>query len=137
MDTDTTNVTPASASESAPPTGGRSRWLLPHLSDWVFASLLIWLFFGHGAARTLMADGDTGWHIRTGEYVLAKMGIRLTQVAPISCGLGDFLGFCNRVNNHLVSRRIHGYRLLDEPIEEFASAFGVAAVETEGELVQV
>ena len=33
---------------------------------------------------------------------------------------GDFLGFCNRVNNHLVSRGIHGYRLLDEPIEEFA-----------------
>ncbi len=50
---------------------------------------------------------------------------------------GDFLGFCNRVNNHLVSRGIHGYRLLDEPIEEFASAFGFAAVETEGELVQL
>ena len=49
----------------------------------------------------------------------------------------DFLGFCNRVNNHLVSRGIHGHRLLDEPIEEFASAFGFAAVETKGELVQV
>ena len=42
------------------------------------------------------------------------------------------LGFCNRVNNHLVSRGIHGHRLLDEPIEEFASAFGFAAVETKG-----
>ena len=57
--------------------------------------------------------------------------------SPNILWFGDFLGFCNRVNNHLVSRRIHGYRLLDEPIEEFAAAFGFAAVETEGELVQV
>ena len=44
--------------------------MLPQLSDRVKASLLLWLFFGHGAARTLLADGDTGWHIRTGQYVL-------------------------------------------------------------------
>ncbi len=70
METDSTNVTPVPTPESAPAGGGVSRWLLPHLSDWVFASLLLWLFFGHGAARTLLADGDTGWHIRTGEYIL-------------------------------------------------------------------
>ena len=70
MQTDSANVTAVPAGESPPPAGGASRWLLPHLSDWVFASLLLWLFFGHGAARTLLADGDTGWHIRTGQYVL-------------------------------------------------------------------
>ena len=64
-------------------------------------------------------------------------GYPVDSGSPNILWFGDFLGFCNRVNNHLVSRRIHGYRLLDEPIEEFASAFGVAAVETEGELVQV
>ena len=64
-------------------------------------------------------------------------GYPVDSGSPNILWFGDFLGFCNRVNNHLVSRRIHGYRLLDEPIEEFASAFGFAAVETEGELVQV
>ena len=48
----------------------------------------------------------------------------------------DFPGFCNRVNNHLVSRGILPPPA-GRPIEEFASAFGFAAVETKGELVQV
>ena len=64
-------------------------------------------------------------------------GYPVDSGSPNILWFGDFLGFCNRVNNHLVSRGIHGYRLLDEPIEEFAAAFGFAAVETEGELVQV
>ena len=77
------------------------------------------------------------------DFPLDNLDINRVDGYPVDSGspnilwFGDFLGFCNRVNNHLVSRRIHGYRLLDEPIEEFASAFGVAAVETEGELVQV
>ena len=62
------------------------------------------------------------------------MGIRLTQVI---LWFGGFLRLCNRVNNHLVSRGVHGYSLLHEPIEEFASASGFAAVETESELVEV
>ena len=68
---------------------------------------------------------------------LTQDGYTVDSGSPNILWFGDFLGFCNRVNNHLVSRRIHGYRLLDEPIEEFAAAFGFAAVETEGELVQV
>ncbi len=43
----------------------------------------------------------------------------------------------NWANNHLVSRRLHGYSLLHEPIEELASASGFAVVESEGELVEV
>jgi hypothetical protein len=43
---------------------------VPSLSDWVFCSILIWLFFGAAGAVALLADGDTGWHIRAGEYVL-------------------------------------------------------------------
>lgn len=41
------------------------------MADWIFVSLLGWLFFGAAAATSLLSDGDTGWHIRTGEYVLA------------------------------------------------------------------
>ncbi len=73
----------------------------------------------------------------TPQCIIQVDGYPVDSGSPDILWFGDFLGFCNRVNNHLVSRRIHGYRLLDEPIEEFASAFGFAAVETEGELVQV
>ena len=48
------------------------RLLVPSMADWVFVSILCWLFFGHAGATTLLGDGDTGWHIRAGEYVLAN-----------------------------------------------------------------
>ena len=46
-------------------------FLIPSLSDWVFVTLLGWLFFFAAGAASLLSDGDTGWHIRTGEYILA------------------------------------------------------------------
>ena len=53
---------------SSPKTG--RRLLLPSLSDWLFAALIAWLFIAGSGWSTLLADGDTGWHIRTGEYIL-------------------------------------------------------------------
>ncbi|HYM11825.1 MAG TPA: hypothetical protein VEU62_13905 [Bryobacterales bacterium] len=50
------------------PTQGR--WWLPPLGEVVFASMLLWLLLG-GQASVLLADGDTGWHIRTGDTILA------------------------------------------------------------------
>ena len=47
------------------------RLLKPSLSDFIFLAILGWMFvlspIGFG---TLLEDGDTGWHIRTGEYIL-------------------------------------------------------------------
>jgi hypothetical protein len=52
----------------------RSVWrrrLTPSFQDFLFASLFIWLFVaGASGWEALLADGDAGWHIRTGEYVL-------------------------------------------------------------------
>ena len=48
-----------------------ARFLKPSLTDWIFVSMLGWLFFGAAGATSLLSDGDTGWHIRTGEYILA------------------------------------------------------------------
>lgn len=48
----------------------RSSFWLPSLSDCLFISLLVWLFVTGSGWSGLLADGDTGWHIRTGEYVL-------------------------------------------------------------------
>jgi hypothetical protein len=48
----------------------KSHWI-PSLSDVVFVSVMGWLFLAGAGAAVLLADGDTGWHIRTGEYILA------------------------------------------------------------------
>ena len=49
---------------------GRRNFWLPSLSDCLFISLLMWLFATGSGWSGLLADGDTGWHIRAGEYVL-------------------------------------------------------------------
>ncbi|MDX2149305.1 MAG: hypothetical protein SFV54_01115 [Bryobacteraceae bacterium] len=47
------------------------RWLVPSFSDLFFVSVLVWLFVaGSGGWTSLLLDGDAGWHIRVGEYVL-------------------------------------------------------------------
>ena len=58
------------SARSAPAKRGPRDLFLPPMSAWVFVSILLWLFIGHFGATTLLGDGDSGWHIRTGEYVL-------------------------------------------------------------------
>jgi len=47
-------------------------WVLPSLADWVFVAVLVWLFAAASGAQALLADGDAGWHILTGEYALVN-----------------------------------------------------------------
>ena len=50
-----------------------TRWgklLIPSLSDLFFLALIGWLFGVGIGWNALVLDGDTGWHIRTGEYIL-------------------------------------------------------------------
>ena len=59
------------------PARARNRWvgmLAPSLADCFFAALLAWLFLG-GGGKMLLSDGDTGWHIRTGDYILANHAV--------------------------------------------------------------
>jgi hypothetical protein len=61
-------------SPSVPPEAPRGlfrRLLTPSLVDVFFAALLLSAFAQPRSLRSLLADGDTGWHIRTGELVLA------------------------------------------------------------------
>lgn len=57
---------------------GNNRWylrLFPSLTDLVFllpAFLLLVILPG---TKTLLADGDTGWHIRTGEWILQHRAV--------------------------------------------------------------
>jgi hypothetical protein len=50
---------------------GIARILTPSLSDCFFIALIVWLFIsGASGWISLLGDGDTGWHIRTGQYIL-------------------------------------------------------------------
>ncbi len=47
------------------------RLLIPSIADLFFIALMAWLFMsGPFGWQGLLADGDAGWHIRTGEYIL-------------------------------------------------------------------
>jgi hypothetical protein len=45
-------------------------WWLPSLGEVVFASVLGWLLLAGSGSQALLADADTGWHLRTGDYIL-------------------------------------------------------------------
>src|SRR4051812_20854216 len=47
------------------------RWMPPSLVDVFFCALLVGIAAGPAGWQMLLVDGDTGWHIRTGEIVLA------------------------------------------------------------------
>ena len=48
-----------------------ARLLMPSLSDLFFLAILIWVFAaGQYGWKGLLGDGDAGWHIRTGEWIL-------------------------------------------------------------------
>ncbi len=44
---------------------------LPSLTDIAFLMPLVFLFARLEGVRTLLGDGDTGWHVRTGQWILA------------------------------------------------------------------
>ena len=47
-----------------------ARLLIPSLSDLFFLAAMAWLFMGVYGWAGLLGDGDVGWHIRTGEWIL-------------------------------------------------------------------
>src|SRR5688500_11828896 len=46
--------------------------LFPSLTDLAFLMPILYLFAGLDGAKTMLSDGDTGWHIRTGDWILAN-----------------------------------------------------------------
>jgi hypothetical protein len=70
---------PAQAAPQTPAAAGSRRLiqaLTPSFSDCFFAAVLAWLFIcGANGWKSLLGDGDTGWHIRTGQYILAHRAV--------------------------------------------------------------
>src|SRR5512137_37026 len=50
-----------------------SSYFTPSIADILFLSVFLYLSFYAG--RGLLNDADTGWHIRTGEYILDTLSI--------------------------------------------------------------
>lgn len=59
----------AGTAPSAGPSA-QSSWFRPCLLDFLFLTLVIWLFLaGPNGWIALLSDGDTGWHIRVGDWM--------------------------------------------------------------------
>ncbi len=57
---------------------------LPSLTDFAFLTPLVFLFAVLRGAKTLLGDGDTGWHIRTGEWILNHGAVPHTDLFSFS-----------------------------------------------------
>src|SRR5690348_7247707 len=56
----------------------------PSLADGFFAILLLVLLARPASWQALLADGDTGWHIRTGDWILAHGAVPATDLFSFS-----------------------------------------------------
>jgi hypothetical protein len=75
-----------SSPELPPPEQARMgiRWS-PSLADFLFASLVVWLFLaGPNGWTALLSDGDTGWHIRVGDWIRAHGTVPRTDLFSFS-----------------------------------------------------
>ena len=58
-----------------------ARLFTPTFSDCFYLAVLVWLFLaGASGWKALLMDGDTGWHIRAGEYMLQSGRIPTTDL---------------------------------------------------------
>jgi hypothetical protein len=59
--------------------------VVPSLSDLFFVAVVSWLFiFGASGWKSLLGDGDTGWHIRAGQYILAHHAVPTVDLFSFS-----------------------------------------------------
>src|ERR1039458_9050617 len=58
--------------------------LLPSLADFAFLMPIAFLFGRMDGVKTLLGDCDTGWHIRTGEWILAHGGVPMRDIFSFS-----------------------------------------------------
>jgi hypothetical protein len=57
---------------------------LPSLTDIAFLMPLMFLFIKLDGARTMLGDGDTGWHVRTGEWILSHGAVPHADIFSFS-----------------------------------------------------
>jgi hypothetical protein len=58
--------------------------VLPSFADFAFLMPVVFLFGRMAGLKTLFGDCDTGWHIRTGEWIVANHGIPARDIFSFS-----------------------------------------------------
>lgn len=58
--------------------------LLPSLTDFAFLMPIVFLFGRMDGVKTLLSDCDTGWHIRTGDWIVANHAVPLRDMFSFS-----------------------------------------------------
>jgi len=58
--------------------------LLPSLTDFAFLMPIVFLFCRMEGVKALLGDCDTGWHIRTGEWIVANHGVPARDIFSFS-----------------------------------------------------
>jgi hypothetical protein len=58
--------------------------LLPSMLDFAFLMPLVFLFGRLGGMQEILADGDTGWHIRAGEWIAAHHAVPVHDIFSYS-----------------------------------------------------
>src|SRR5436190_11635936 len=58
--------------------------LLPSLADFAFLMPITFLFGRMEGVKTLLSDCDTGWHIRTGEWIIANGWVPMRDIFSFS-----------------------------------------------------
>jgi hypothetical protein len=51
------------------------RLLIPSFTDLFVIALIVWMFCTGAGWESLLSDADTGWHIRTGQYIAATHSV--------------------------------------------------------------
>jgi hypothetical protein len=64
--------------------------LLPSLTDVAFLMPLAFLFLRMSGAKDILGDGDTGWHLRTGEWILANQRVPSQDIFSYTNGFGTW-----------------------------------------------
>jgi len=77
-------LAPPKQTAIAVPAGSWRKLLIPSFSDVLFGAVLFWLFATGAGWQVLLGDGDTGFHIRTGDYVLATGHVPVTDLFSFS-----------------------------------------------------
>ena len=67
-----TKINPEASTAKAGPRVAPILRVFPSLTDVAFLAPLLLLFARLDGVKTLLGDGDTGWHIRAGEWMLAN-----------------------------------------------------------------
>jgi hypothetical protein len=67
--------------------------LLPSLTDFAFLMPMVFLFGRMEGARSLLEDCDTGWHIRTGDWILANHAVPTRDLFSFSKPGGEWFAW--------------------------------------------